>query len=135
MKKIVAVRPDLYNDGMHFMNDAFEGWKEIGGTWKNHWWQPRPLHYFFYRYDIPFSLPQSKKEARLMFVCASTLKFCTYGDYVRYEIVPMKKTRYKDRDTGEIKFCTTPWKIEKTGGGPIQRQFDRQSLIDMSMFY
>lgn len=54
---------------------------------------------------------------------------------MRYEIVPMKKTRYKDRDTGEIKFCTTPWKIEKTGGGPIQRQFDRQSLIDMSMFY
>ena len=89
MKKVVAVRPYLYKDKMHFLNDAFEGWRNIGGNWKNHWWQPRPLHFFFYRYSIPFSFPQSKNEARLMFICASTLNFCTYGDYIRYEVIPI----------------------------------------------
>lgn len=89
MKTIVAVMPYKRKEGMHFLNDAFDGWKAVGGKWTNHWWQPRPLHYFIYRYPLPFRLPRHKTEARLMFVCATTLHFNTFADYVRYEVVPI----------------------------------------------
>ena len=88
-KHIVAVRPYRFKNGMQFLNGAFDGWRNCGGAWKNHYWQPRPLHYFIYRYSIPFHFEQSKNEARLMFVASSILKFTTFADYVRYEIVPM----------------------------------------------
>lgn len=88
-KHITAVRPYKFKDGMQFLNGAFESWRNSGGDWKNHYWQPRPLHYFFHRYAVPFRFRQSRKEARLMFVSSSILKFTTYADYVRYEIVPM----------------------------------------------
>ena len=88
-KHIEAVRPYIFKNGMQFLIGAFNSWCECGGDWKNHYWQPRPLHYFFHRYEIPFRLGQSRKEARLMFVSSSILKFTTYADYVRYEVVPM----------------------------------------------
>lgn len=88
-KHITAVRPYKFKDGMQFLNGAFDGWRDCGGDWKNHYWQPRPLHYFFHRYAVPFRFRQSRKEARLMFVSSSILKFTTFADYVRYEVVPM----------------------------------------------
>lgn len=88
-KHIKAVRPYKFKNGMQFLNGAFESWRDSGGDWKNHCWQPRPLHYFFHRYAVPFRFRQSREEARLMFVSSSILKFTTYADYVRYEVVPM----------------------------------------------
>ena len=88
-KHIIAVRPYKFKDGMQFLNGAFESWRDGGGDWKNHHWQPRPLHYFFHRYNVPFRFRKSRKEARLMFVSSSILKFTTFADYIRYEIVPM----------------------------------------------
>lgn len=88
-KRVIAVRPYKFKDGMQFLNGTFNAWKECGGAWKNHYWQPRPLHYFIHRYHIPFHLRQNKKEAHLMFVASSILEFTTYADYVRYEVVPM----------------------------------------------
>lgn len=88
-KRVVAVRPYEFKNGLHFLNGAFDAWRECGGIWKNHYWQPRPLHYFIHRYSIPFRFRQSPKEARLMFVSSSILRFTTFADYVRYEVIPM----------------------------------------------
>ena len=88
-KRVVAVRPYQFKEGMQFLNGAFRAWKDAGGAWCDHCWQPRPFHYFFHRYSVPFRLPQSKKEARLVFVSSSILRFNTFADYVRYEVIPM----------------------------------------------
>ena len=79
-KRVVAVRPYQFKEGMQFLNGAFRAWKDAGGAWCDHCWQPRPFHYFFHRYSVPFRLPQSKKEARLVFVSSSILRFNTFAD-------------------------------------------------------
>lgn len=89
MKTIVAVRPYEPKGGLHFREDAFEGWRTVGGKWTNHWWYPRPFYYFIFRYSLPFHLPRHKTEAHLMFVGAPWLYFNTFADYVCYEVVPM----------------------------------------------
>lgn len=88
-KHVKAVRPYKFKNGLQFLNGAFEGWRDCGGDWINHCWQPRPLHYFIHRYNVPFRFGQSATEARLMFVSSSILKFTTFADYVRYEVIPM----------------------------------------------
>lgn len=88
-KHVLAVRPYRFREGMQFLTGAFEAWKSCGGDWMNHTWKPRFLHYFIHRYSVPFRLKQSAKEAHLMFISSSTLKFNTFADYVRFEVIPM----------------------------------------------
>lgn len=88
-KHVFAVRPYKFREGMQFLNGAFEAWKTCGGDWKNHTWKPRFLHYFIHRYSVPFRVKQSANEAHLMFISSSTLKFNTFADYVRFEVIPM----------------------------------------------
>ncbi len=89
MKKVVAVRPYLYKDKMNYLNGAFDAWVADGGEWCNHWWQPRLIHRLFYDYYFPFHFKQNPSVAKLMFVCAATLNFNTYADYLTHEIIPM----------------------------------------------
>ena len=86
-KIVRAVRPYLHPEGINFKMKAYEAWKDIGGrTAKEHYpW--RAFHHFTYSYDLP-KFYENKIEARLRFVQPVSIRFDTFPDTLKYEIIP-----------------------------------------------
>lgn len=87
-KKIVkAVEPYRYKDYINFKIHAYEAWEKSGGKTAPAHYLPDAMKGWFFRHELP-CLYTSKREARLRFVEAVSIKFDTFPDYSLYEIIP-----------------------------------------------
>ena len=89
MKKILkAVSPFVHPGFLNFKMMSYEAWKRNGGEVAQALYPWRWLHGAAYRWELP-AIWKSNKEARLRFVEPVSLKFDSFPDYARYEVVPM----------------------------------------------
>mgnify|MGYP006892984627 FL=1 len=89
MKKILkAVSPFIHPGFLNFKMMPYEAWKRNGGGVAKAHYPWRWLHGAAYRWELP-TIWKSRKEARLRFVEPVSLKFDSFPDYARYEVVPM----------------------------------------------
>ena len=89
MKKILkAVSPFIHPSFLNFKMMPYEAWKRNGGGVAKAHYPWRWLHGAAYRWELP-TIWKSRKEARLRFVEPVSLKFDSFPDYARYEVVPM----------------------------------------------
>ena len=88
-KKILkAVSPFIHPGFLNFKMMPYEAWKRNGGEVAKAHYPWRLLHGAAYRWELP-TIRKSGKEARLRFVEPVSLKFDSFPDYARYEVVPM----------------------------------------------
>lgn len=88
-KKILkAVSPFIHPSFLNFKMMPYEAWKRNGGGVAKAHYPWRWLHGAAYRWELP-TIWKSRKEARLRFVEPVSLKFDSFPDYARYEVVPM----------------------------------------------
>ena len=88
-KKILkAVSPFIHPGFLNFKMMPYEAWKRNGGEVAKAHYPCRWLHGAAYRWELP-TIGKSGKEARLRFVEPVSLKFDSFPDYARYEVVPM----------------------------------------------
>lgn len=88
-KKILkAVSPFIHSGFLNFKMMPYEAWKRNGGEVAKAHYPWRWLHGAAYRWELP-TIRKSGKEARLRFVEPVSLKFDSFPDYARYEVVPM----------------------------------------------
>lgn len=88
-KKILkAVSPFIHPGFLNFKMMPYETWKRNGGEVAKVHYPWRWLHGAAYRWELP-TIWKSRKEARLRFVEPVSLKFDSFPDYARYEVVPM----------------------------------------------
>lgn len=88
-KKILkAVSPFIHPGFLNFKMMPYEAWKRNGGEVAKAHYPWRWLHGAAYRLELP-TIRKSGKEARLRFVEPVSLKFDSFPDYARYEVVPM----------------------------------------------
>ena len=88
-KKILkAVSPFIHPGFLNFKMMPYEAWKRNGGEVAKAHYPWRWLHGAAYRWELP-TIWKSRKEARLRFVEPVSLKFDSFPDYARYEVVPM----------------------------------------------
>lgn len=89
MKKILkAVSPFIHPGFLNFKMMPYEAWKRNGGEVAKAHYPWRWLHGAAYRWELP-TIWKSRKKARLRFVEPVSLKFDSFPDYARYEVVPM----------------------------------------------
>ena len=89
MKKILkAVSPFIHPGFLNFKVMSYEAWRWNGGEVAKAHYPWRWLHGVAYRWELP-TIWKSRKEARLRFVEPVSLKFDSFPDYARYEVVPM----------------------------------------------
>ena len=89
MKKILkAVSPFIHPGFLNFKVMSYEAWRWNGGEVAKAHYPWRWLHGAAYRWELP-TIWKSRKEARLRFVEPVSLKFDSFPDYARYEVVPM----------------------------------------------
>lgn len=89
MKLLRAIPP--YNPGdvsRAYRQGAFEAWRAAGGLTARAWRAPWPLRRYIYRYSFP-PLCHSRREARLCFAEAMTLRYDAFPASLFYEIVPV----------------------------------------------
>lgn len=87
IKKVVAVAPFQHPSSINFKTAAYNAWEQTGGQIANSHYPPRSLHGVFFRWEFP-CIYRNKQEARLRFIEPISIKFDTFPDYVRYEIIP-----------------------------------------------
>lgn len=87
-KFVRAIVPYAHPDCINFKTAAYEAWIKVGGLWGKGHYPIRALHGLAFRYELP-TIIKSKKEARLRFVEPVSIKFDTFPDYMRYEIIPL----------------------------------------------
>ena len=88
-KKILkAVSPFNHPGFLNFKMMPYEAWKRNGGEVAKAHYPWRWLHGAAYRWELP-TIWKSRKEARLRFVEPVSLKFDSFPDYARYEVVTM----------------------------------------------
>lgn len=88
-KKILkAVSPFIHPSFLNFKMMPYEAWKRNWGEVAKAHYPWRWLHGAAYRWELP-TIWKSRKEARLRFVEPVSLKFDSFPDYARYEVVPM----------------------------------------------
>ena len=88
MKKIKAVSPYVDAVSCNFKLQPYEAWMNIGGEVASAHYPWRKLHGLAYKIGLP-SFYKNNLEARLRFVEASSIRFDTFPDYARYEIIPL----------------------------------------------
>ena len=89
MKKILkAVSPFIHPGFLNFKMMPYEAWKRNGGEVAKAHYPWRWFHGVAYRWELP-TIWKCRKEARLRFVEPVSLKFDSFPDYARYEVVPM----------------------------------------------
>lgn len=89
MKKILkAVSPFIHPSSLNFKMMPYEAWKRNGGGVAKAHYPWRWFHGAAYRWELP-TIWKSWKEVRLRFVEPVSLKFDSFPDYARYEVVPM----------------------------------------------
>ena len=88
-KKILkAVSPFIHHGFLNFKMMPYEAWRRNGGEVAKAHYPWRWFHGAAYRWELP-TICKSRKEARLRFVEPVSLKFDSFPDYARYEVVPM----------------------------------------------
>lgn len=87
-KTLKAVSPFIHPSFLNFKMMPYEAWKRNGGEVAKVHYPWRWLHGAAYRWELP-TIWKSRKEARLRFVEPVSLKFDSFPDYARYEVVPM----------------------------------------------
>ena len=87
-KFLKAVSPFIHPGFLNFKMMPYEAWKRNGGEVAKAHYPWRWLHGAAYRWELP-TIWKSRKEARLRFVEPVSLKFDSFPDYARYEVVPM----------------------------------------------
>ena len=88
-KKILkAVSPFIHPSFLNFKMMPYEAWKRNWGEVAKAHYPWRWLHGAAYRWELP-TIWKCRKEARLRFVEPVSLKFDSFPDYARYEVVPM----------------------------------------------
>ncbi|TGX80320.1 hypothetical protein E5358_13255 [Palleniella muris] len=88
MKIVKAVAPYIHPGHLNFKTAAYEAWIKAGGLTADSHYPARALHGLAFRYDLP-SVMKNSKEARLRFVEPVSIRFDTFPDYLRYEIIPL----------------------------------------------
>lgn len=88
MKIVKAVAPYIHPGHLNFKTAAYEAWIKAGGLTADAHYPARALHGLAFRYDLP-SVMKNSKEARLRFVEPVSIRFDTFPDYLRYEIIPL----------------------------------------------
>lgn len=88
MKQVKAIIPYSYNNYCNFKIYPYLAWEKNGLPVAKAHYPWRALHRFFYNYDVP-SLLKNNNEARLRFVSGYSIRFDTFPDYARYEIIPV----------------------------------------------
>lgn len=90
MKKIKAVSPYIFEDGINFKQKPFQTWKEEYGedSIASSHYPPKFLHGLAFRARLP-QLQIYKNEARLRFCQPYSLWFDTFPDYATHEVIPM----------------------------------------------
>lgn len=88
IKKIKAKKPFVYPNNSNFKLAVWNEWIKAGGETTG----SRPLEKYYeslsYHIDLP-TFVQKKKEARLCFCEAASLRFDAFPDYLTHEIIPM----------------------------------------------
>ena len=87
MKTVRAVAPYIHPSSINFKTGAYNAWIKAGGKAAESHYPVRALHGFAYRFELP-PLWKNKYEARLRFVEPVSIRFDTFPDYARYEIIP-----------------------------------------------
>lgn len=87
MKNIKAVAPYTHPGSINFKTAAYNAWVKAGGKVAGSHYPIRALHGFAYRYEL-LTVFKNNKEARLRFVEPVSIRFDTFPDYARYEIIP-----------------------------------------------
>lgn len=89
MGKIVkAVKPFVYKNNINFKVAIYNAWVETGGKKVD----ARPYEFLYKCLSHHLSLPtlfQNKKQVRLRFCEAISLRFDTFPDYLCYEVIPL----------------------------------------------
>lgn len=88
IKIIKAVAPYTHPGSINFKTAAYNAWIKVGGKVAESHYPIRALHGFAYRYELP-AVKRSGSEARLRFVEPVSIRFDTFPDYARYEIIPV----------------------------------------------
>lgn len=88
MKTVKAVAPYTRHGGINFKTAAYNAWIKAGGKVAGSHYPIRVLHGFVFRYELP-TIIKSDREARLRFVEPVSIRFDTFPDYARYEIIPV----------------------------------------------
>lgn len=88
-KNVYAVAPYFHKRSNNFKFKAYQGWIEAGGRIAPTHYLPRKFAKIMYDLELPCIIGKSKKEARLRFVESVSLRFDTFPDYARYEIIPV----------------------------------------------
>lgn len=86
-KKVYAVAPYIYQNGINFKHKPYEVWVKCGGQTAKILYPVRPFHRLVFEHEFP-TLWKSKSEARLRFVEPISVSFDTFPDYARYEVIP-----------------------------------------------
>jgi len=133
MKKVVAVRPYIHPDSSNFKLAAFEAWQHIGGGVAASHYPPRCLHGAAFRWCLP-QLCRSQREARLRFVEPVSIRFDTFPDYARYEVIPFvwdcwpryfdATCRFFERNRVRTAFFTSSQTAEK-----MRRKFPKMNVF------
>lgn len=87
MKLVKAVQPYIYKDYINFKFYAYNAWVKSGGGIASPYYLPEFIKGWSFKHELP-SLFKRKKEARLRFVEAVSIKFDTFPDYAFYEVIP-----------------------------------------------
>lgn len=84
---VKAVAPYVHPGLLNFKTVAYEAWKRCGGKVAPCHYPWRMFHGAAFRWELP-TLWKNKEEARLRFVEPVSIKFDTFPDYARYEVIP-----------------------------------------------
>lgn len=87
-KLLKAVTPYHHPGFLNFKVAPYEAWRRNGGRVAKECYPPRFLHGPVFCWELP-TIWKNSKEARLRFVEPVSLKFDSFPDYARYEVVPM----------------------------------------------
>ena len=87
-KMVKAVKPFVYKNNINFKVAIYNAWVETGGKKVD----ARPYEFLYKSLSHHLSLPtlfQNKKQVRLRFCEAISLRFDTFPDYLCYEVIPL----------------------------------------------
>ena len=87
-KKVVAVRPYIYQNNSNFKLPLYNEWIKAGGIGAGRRYFEKYYMSLSYHLDLP-TLWQSGKEARLRFVEGAGVRFETFPDYLTHEVIPI----------------------------------------------
>lgn len=86
-KTVKAVAPYIHPGVLNFKTAAYEAWKKAGGQTAASHYPWRVLHGAAFKWMLP-AVWKNDREARLRFMEPVSMRFDTFPDYARYELIP-----------------------------------------------